>query len=219
MKKKSLYLIILIAVLLVLTGCGGTPAEPADAPPTVPEKATARPVEPTDIPAKPTDAPAVKPPTETPAPTGPVLGADGKPILFPNGVPVPMPEDLSIYNLTFYGYQTAALKEFVPNDVFKDKAKYNDSDRENARVALQYILDSMAVQESTQGAEVNQNIYGWHLLARIYAHRYYDTRDEKELETALSYYEKCREKEYAASISDHQALLLAAGRELPEEWK
>lgn len=214
MKKVAFCLFIVVMLAALLSGCGGKPAEPAAVPTDEPAQANAEPVKPTSVPAEP-----VKAPTDTPAPSGPVLGADGKPVLFPEGVPVPLPDDLSVYNLTYYGYQTAVMKEFVPDDVFKDKAKYNDTDRENARLALQYLLESMEAQEAAQGEEVNQNVYSWHLLARVYAHRYYDTGSEKDLETALSYYEKCREKEYAVSIGDHQALLLAAGRELPDEWK
>jgi len=214
MKKITFYLLLVVVIATLLTGCGGKPAEPAAVPTDKPAQTNVKPVEATAVPTE-----SVKAPTDTPAPSGPVLGPDGKPVLFPEGVPVPLPEDLSVYNLTYYGYQTAGMKQFVPDDVFKDKAKYNDSDRENARLALQYLLESMEAQEAAQGEEVNQNVYSWHLLARVYAHRYYDTGSENDLETALSYYDKCREKEYAVSIGDHQALLLAAGRELPEEWK
>ncbi len=215
MRRLVFHLLFVVLMVSLLTGCGGEPAEPAPPPKSEPVQATLQPVKSMAT----VEEPATPVPTETTSPAGPVLGADGKPILFPDGVPVPLPEDLGIYNLTYYGYQTATMKEFVPNDVFKDKAKYSDTDRKNARTALQYILDSMTVQEEAQGAKVNQNVYGWHLLARIHAHRYYDTGDEQELETALSFYEKCREQEYAASIGDHQALLLAAGRDLPDEWK
>ena len=209
MKQKHLLSItIIILTAIVMAACGSSPAETK--PPEKPVKATPLPA--TPEPQKPADAP-------TSTPSGPVLDASGKPVLFPNDVPVPLPEDLKVYNLTYYGYQTGAMQKFVPDDVFKDKAKYSEADREKARMALQYVLDSFATQEAAQGASVNENVYSWHLLARIYAHRYYDTGDEKELETALSYYEKCREKKYAVSVADHQALLLYAGRELPEEWQ
>ncbi len=206
MNRRAVIAILAVcAVLGLVSGCGEKPAEPAAV--TVPEavqpSATAEPAKPVD----------------TPAPAGPVLGPDGKPVLFPGDVPAPLPEDLSVYNLTFYGYQMAAIQKFVPADVFKDKAKYSDMDRENARMALDYVLDSMKVQEKAQGAEVNENMYGWHLLARIYAHKYYDARQDADLEKSLEYYEKCRAKNYAASVADHQELLLAAGRELPDEWK
>ncbi len=206
---KPGYLLSILAVFLTtsaLTACGASPTEAA-----IPEK----PVVATPIPA--TQEPPK--PAATATSSGPVLDADGKPVLFPDGVPVPLPADLKPYNLTYYGYQTSVMQKFVPEDVFKNKAKYTDSDRENARLALKYILDSVNTQEAAQGAAVNENVYSWHLLARIHTQLYYDKGDEKELEKALQYYEKCREKKYAASIKDHQALLLAAGRELPDEWK
>ncbi len=206
MNHRTMFaMLALCAVLGLVSACGGKSAEPAAAakPEVVQPSATPEPAKPVD----------------TPTPAGPVLGPDGKPVLFPGDVPAPLPEDLSAYNLTFYGYKMAAMQKFLPADVFKDKAKYSDKDRENARAALDYILDSMKVQEKAQGAEVNENVYGWHLLARIYAHKYYDARQEADLEKSLEYYEKCREKKYAASVADHQELLLAAGRELPDEWK
>ena len=204
-RRTVIAILALCAVLGLVSGCGEKPAEPA----AVTEPEAVQPSATTE-PAKPVD---------TPTPAGPVLGADGKPILFPGDVPAPLPEDLSVYNLTYYGYQMAAMQKFVPADVFKDKAKYSDQDRENARMALGYVLDSMKVQEKAQGETVNENVYGWHLLARIYAHKYYDARQDADLEKSLEYYEKCRAKNYAASVADHQELLLAAGRELPEEWK
>lgn len=206
MNRRTVIAILAVcSVLGLVSGCGEKPAEPAavTAPETVQPSAT-------QVPAKPVD---------TPTAAGPVLGADGKPVLFPGDLPAPLPEDLSAYNLTYYGYQMAAMQKFVAADVFKDKAKYSDQDRENARMALGYVLDSMKVQEMAQGETVNENVYGWHLLARIYAHKYYDARQDADLEKSLEYYEKCRAKNYAASVADHQELLLAAGRELPEEWK
>lgn len=206
MKIGLLFLMSAFLCTILLPGCASVPTEAA--PPEKPATATFVPA--TKVPQK---------PVASPSPAGPVLDASGKPVLFPNGIPVPLPEDLKPYNLTYYGYQTGSMQKFVPNDVFKDRTKYSDSDRDNARLALKYILDSFTMQEAALGAGVNENVYSWHLLARIHAQKYYDTNDEKELETALAFYEKCREKKYAASIADHQALLLFAGRELPEEWK
>ncbi len=206
--KPVIFVSMLAAILtaFALTACGESTA-----PATPPEKlVTATPVPATK------EAPK---PAATATASGPVLDASGKPVLFPDNVPVPLPADLKPYNLTYYGYQTSAMQKFVPDTVFKDKAKYTDADRENARLALKYILDSFSAQEAAQGAAVNENVYSWHLQARIHAHLYYDGGDVKELEKALEYYEKCREKKYAVSINDHQALLLAAGRELPDEWK
>lgn len=98
-----------------------------------------------------------------------------------SGSPVPdtLPEDFG--GKTRYGYMMDLKNTYMPATVFSDAVKYSNSDRDNARRAIELLILAATQAMETAGAPDQYNLY-----MRAYSHdlKYQDTMTRRQARTA-----------------------------------
>lgn len=129
-------------------------------------------------------------------------------------VPDALPEDFG--GKTRYGYLMDLKASYMPATVFRDTVKYGESDRDNARRAIELLILATTQAMEQAGAPDQYNLY---LRAYSYDLKYQDTKDSAFKVQALDDYRKTIEigGGYAQADFDRlSALELAAA---PLNWQ
>ena len=133
-----------------------------------------------------------------------------------SGSPVPdtLPEDFG--GKTRYGYMMDLKNTYMPATVFSDAVKYSNSDRENARRAVELLISAATQAMETANAPDQYNLY---LRAYSYDLKYQDTKDDTFKQLALADYQKTVENGGAYAQADFDRLSALELAAAPLHWQ
>lgn len=133
-----------------------------------------------------------------------------------NGSPVPdtLPEDFG--GKTRYGYLMDLKTNYMPASVFSDSVKYSDSDRENARRAVELMILASTQAMEKAGAPDQYNLY---LRGYSLDLKYQDTRDSAVKQLALEDYRRTVELGGGYAQADYDRLSALELAAAPLHWQ